>query len=290
MPLEADIVKAYTTHYYTHDPCPSVRNGIIRRLYTAAAEWHIRNRFGYPTESISTAGRLAGPSLLPFRRKCLSLQARARYVRWVPGGRLLDVGCGSGIWLREMRQLGWQVEGVDFDPCAVKVAARAGLRVRLGSLEEQNYPAASFDVVTMNHSIEHVPDPLKTIKECARILKPGGQIALGTPNSESRGHRYFKENWIGLDPPRHLHTFSRQSMRKLMALAGLPNCTIYSVLGEALIYGGFRLRQGWTIDSTAPRMDRWAQFRTRLFDWVELCLIGFRPSMAENMLAVAIKP
>lgn len=291
MPLAEDIVKAYTKHYYTHDRGRTTRPSLLRRIYTVAADCHIRKKFGYPTDFISGRGRLAGMLLTLFPSHSLNLQAQARYIRWVPGGgRILDVGCGSGGWLLQMRQLGWQVEGVDFDPDATEAAAREGLTVRRGSLEEQHYPSETFDVVTMNHSIEHVPDPLKTIKECARILKSGGQLALGTPNNQSRGHRYFKQDWIGIDPPRHLHTFSRQSMRRLLAWAGFPHCTLYPVLGEPLVYGGFMLRQGWTIDSAAPRSNLRAKIRTRLFDLVELCQIGFRPAAAENMLALAVKP
>jgi hypothetical protein len=102
---------------------------------------------------------------------------------------------------------------------------------------------------------------------------PGGQLVLGTPNSQSLGHRFFKEDWIGLDPPRHLHVFSGPSMRRILSLAGLRQNTLHPVLGAALIYGSFMLRQGWTIDSSRSRSNLRAKIRTRFLEWQELCRV-----------------
>jgi SAM-dependent methyltransferase len=156
--------------------------------------------------------------LLPFRRR--QVEAQVRFLHHKPEGRLLDVGCGSGEWLLAMRDLGWEVEGVDFDGDAVQAAAEQGVLVRRGVLEDQHYPAGSFDAVTLNHVIEHVPDPLATLRECARVLRPGGDLVLFTPNNGSLGHRVFGCHWRGLEPPRHLHVFCPESMSALLRAAG----------------------------------------------------------------------
>lgn len=103
-----------------------------------------------------------------------------------------------------MQALGWQVEGVDFDPKGVRNAQAKGLTVHLGDLDRQGYPDDSFDAVAMSHVIEHVPDPSALLRECRRILKPGGRLVVLTPNVASWGHRLYGSDWRGLEPPRRM--------------------------------------------------------------------------------------
>ena len=136
-------------------------------------------------------------------------------------GRLLDVGCGNGRFLAKMRAAGWQVEGTDFDPAAVKhVREQLGVPAHCGDLESAGFPAGSFDVVVLQHVIEHVETPVDLLRECLRILKPGGQLLLITPNVESWGHRRFGPFWRGLEPPRHLCLYSKQTLAELARRAG----------------------------------------------------------------------
>ncbi|MGI0134289.1 MAG: class I SAM-dependent methyltransferase, partial [Candidatus Micrarchaeaceae archaeon] len=133
------------------------------------------------------------------------------------GGRLLDVGCGSGDTIDEMQRRGWNCEGIDFDPETARIAQERGFSVYVGELHAQRYPGDTFDAIVMSHVIEHVPDPLGLFEECRRILKPGGRLIVLTPNGSSWGHQVFGANWLYLDPPRHLHIFTFSSIRKLGA-------------------------------------------------------------------------
>jgi 2-polyprenyl-3-methyl-5-hydroxy-6-metoxy-1,4-benzoquinol methylase len=133
-----------------------------------------------------------------------------------PKGHLLEIGCGSGQILKRMHQMGWQVEEVDFHPSAVENARRKGLEVHLGTLESQSYPNEHFDVIFMSHLIQHVHDPLRFLREGYRILKPGGQLILVTPNNESLGHKSFKETWRGLEVPRHLYLFTLKALENYL--------------------------------------------------------------------------
>jgi len=137
-------------------------------------------------------------------------------------GKLLDVGCGNGYFLAKMRELGWKVVGVEPDGQAVKVAKEHfGFDVYEGSLEEVGFPNDTFDAITMNHVIKHVPNPLSTLKECQRILKKGGKLIVVTPNIESIGHRLFGKAYLHLDPPRHLYLFAPGTLRACAERAGL---------------------------------------------------------------------
>jgi SAM-dependent methyltransferase len=120
-----------------------------------------------------------------------------------------------------MRDLGWACEGVEPDGNSVRVAREAGLEVREGQLADQAYPDARFDAVTLKHVIEHVYDARAVIRECARILKPGGRLVLFTPNPASLGHRRFGKDWRGLEPPRHLLLVTPPVLAGMAREAGL---------------------------------------------------------------------
>jgi methionine biosynthesis protein MetW len=145
------------------------------------------------------------------------LDALAMYLEApASGARVLDVGCGSGKLLPQMRAMGWQAEGIEVDPKAVETAQKRGLPVKLGQLRDLSFPDAHFDAIHMSHVIEHVHDPAALLQECNRILKPGGRLVILTPNTLSYGYRRFGSSWLNLDPPRHLILFNRTNLRRLV--------------------------------------------------------------------------
>src|SRR5262249_36399193 len=139
--------------------------------------------------------------LTPLRRA--AADAMVMYLPWRAGGRLLDIGCGAGRQMALMRALGWAVEGVDFDPEAVATARTRGLEVRVGAPAGRHYPEASFEGVLLRHALEPAPEPLPLLREIRRILRPGGRLAVLTPNAGGLGRRLYGEAWRGLEPPRH---------------------------------------------------------------------------------------
>ena len=105
--------------------------------------------------------------------------------------------------------------------------------------------------MTVNHLIEHVPDPVGLLKECRRVLKPGGRFILGTPNSESFGRLLFKADWRGLEPPRHLYLFCPSSIGMILNMAGFNMASIRSLNSSYMCWHSFLLwsqhfrRNGW---------------------------------------------
>jgi len=151
-------------------------------------------------------------------------------------GRLLEIGCGDGKFLDRMKGCGWTVEGVDFDAQAARAAMENfGIEVKVGRLEEMRYPDDSFDAVTLQHVIEHVFDPVATMREVFRILKPGGTVVVLTPNAGSLGQRTFGTNWRGLEPPRHIQLFTPGTLDFVARKAGLETVRVYSTAVHAWI-------------------------------------------------------
>lgn len=230
LPTSESLSMAYAS-YYTHTEVRQpAKPGLLRRAYRWAKWNYLAQRFGYVK---GPPRLLRWPmawlfALLPLVR-AQAEDEELRQLCAVPGGKLLDVGCGSGLWLASMREHGWEVAGVDFDAAAVSAGTRQGLSLCAGSLEAQRYPDAAFDAVMLNHVIEHTPDPVATLAECRRVLKPGGQFILYTPNVQSLGHRMFGQHWRGLEPPRHLHLFSPESIRAALQQAGFTRTSVRTV-------------------------------------------------------------
>lgn len=289
MPLPEEIGKAYA-NYYTHTVQQSGRRGGgLKQAWLVMKRGYLANQYGYGRESTSPAAKMMGRllHLLPYRRS--NVDVGVRFLSAAPQGRLLDVGCGSGEWLVAMRDLGWQVEGVDFDENAVRLARDNDLLVRCGSLEEQKYPAAHFDAVTLNHVIEHVPDPIGTLKECARILKPGGRLALFTPNTASLGHRLFGSDWRGLEPPRHLHVFCPGSMAALLHRAGFSNFTIATTNTSYVWEFSLRLWTGKMKGDVGFTYRALLRFGTALLTLAEQALLALNPRIGECLAVQAVK-
>ncbi len=136
-------------------------------------------------------------------------------------GRVLDVGCSTGLFLHEMAEHGWQAEGVELSEGAADYARRRfGLAVFTGMLEDAPLADGSFDVVTFWDVLEHVYSPSSTLALAARLLKPGGLLLVHVPNWDSPERPLFGRHWAGWDPPRHLYVFDRASLGGLMEAAG----------------------------------------------------------------------
>jgi 2-polyprenyl-3-methyl-5-hydroxy-6-metoxy-1,4-benzoquinol methylase len=145
--------------------------------------------------------------------------------RYQPGGRLLDVGCGTGIFLAEAQRTGrWQVTGVEPSQAAADYARLVlKLPVLNGALAEveSDLPSASFDVVTLWNVLEHLPEPITDLRRIHRLLRPGGWLIAMIPNVESLAARVFGPYWLGWELPRHLYLFPRQTLQHILISLGL---------------------------------------------------------------------
>jgi 2-polyprenyl-3-methyl-5-hydroxy-6-metoxy-1,4-benzoquinol methylase len=291
MPLEEDIGLAYQS-YHTHEDSPAKHHARSwgRRLAGAVKTGYLARRYGYGADTLSPAARwLGGAAYLDVVRRAW-LDRQVMYLPARPAGRLLDVGCGNGGMMQRLAELGWQAEGVDFDPDAVQQARARGLPVRLGALHHQAYPDEHFDAITMTHVVEHVPDPLALLRESHRILRPGGRLALVTPNADSLGHKLFRDAWRGLEPPRHLHVFQRSALRTLVHRAGFAVLSTSTAIPGAdtilLESQAIRLtRRGHSPGRQPAALRLWAR-GMQLAEWA---LSPLRSDLGEELVLVAQK-
>jgi 2-polyprenyl-3-methyl-5-hydroxy-6-metoxy-1,4-benzoquinol methylase len=180
----------------------------------------------------------------------------------VSPGRLLDVGCGDGERLIKFYSHGWVVEGIDVDEVAVRNAStHTGLNISVGTLESLSLPENSYDAVIMNHVLEHVECPLTQLASSKKLLKSGGYLVIRVPNFNSRGHRFFKEFWRGIEVPRHFFHFTCPSLRRMTAMIGMDGCRVYSdnTNAEIMFTSSFMLSRNIPANEShklgkAPRM------------------------------------
>jgi 2-polyprenyl-3-methyl-5-hydroxy-6-metoxy-1,4-benzoquinol methylase len=136
-------------------------------------------------------------------------------------GKILDIGCGNGRYLSSLKKQGWQTYGIEQNPGASKYARdELHLNVNTGDLLNCKYQNKYFDVITMWHSLEHLYEPLPTLKEIKKILINDGLLVISVPNIDSFVARIFKTYWYGLQLPIHLITFTTDSITKMLESAG----------------------------------------------------------------------
>jgi len=140
---------------------------------------------------------------------------------WVPArARVLDVGCGLGESLEFHRRRGSPAVGIEADANVRRVAEKFGLDIRIGVFQSEMLRGERFDAITLNQVLEHTADPITVIRDLQEHLAPGGRLILTVPNSFGWGAWLFGRRWIHWHVPYHLQFFSRESIRRLVAIVG----------------------------------------------------------------------
>ena len=172
--------------------------------------------------------------------------------RYRKSGRLLDVGSGFGFFVAEMKGKGWEAAGVEISQKALAYARNVlGLTVHSGPLEKVGFSDDHFDAVTGFYVIEHLPFPKAFLKECYRILKPGGLLLLRYPHTtpiKNLLHFFGVKNCL-YDLPAHLCDFSPKIIQECLEKIGFQKCqhsiggyTLPNHLGKrasSILFGSF---------------------------------------------------
>jgi 2-polyprenyl-3-methyl-5-hydroxy-6-metoxy-1,4-benzoquinol methylase len=283
-PVEEDIHKAYQ-NYYTHiDSTPKKKN-ILRKLFNRIQESYLSNKYGYSSSAPKYLKLFL--FLTPLRRSAIDFK-----VMFLPetNGNLLDIGCGSGEFILFMQSKGWNVTGIDSDLKAVQRAQGKGLNVIKGNILDHNFLQESFDAIVLSHLIEHLHNPDKVLSMCKRLLKKGGKLVIATPNIESFGHLVFRQNWRGLEPPRHINLFSIRSLNNLISKLGFEETTIFTIprIAADIFITSSQIKSGQKINikSSVPQI---LKVIASVFAVFESFLNTFLFSIGEEIIVISKK-
>ncbi|MCI0372687.1 MAG: class I SAM-dependent methyltransferase [candidate division NC10 bacterium] len=205
--------------------CATCTNGFLARASAAGAVPESTDWFQRQPEARGILRRRWRVVEKAWRRLLYGGEFEARklrrVLRWRDGGRLLDIGCAKGEFLSVARRH-FDVQGVEVSPTALEWArATLGPRVFGGDLLEAKFPEASFDVITLFSTVEHLAEPVAVLRECRRLLRDGGVLVLKTPNFSSLNRRLLRGGWSGYKLPGHRFFFTPGGITHLFARAGL---------------------------------------------------------------------
>ncbi len=235
---------------------------------------------------------LAKANASPLMRFGFDMIRKRRTPMTAAPGRVLDIGCSNGALLAALRDRGWQVEGIEMDEAAARYARETrGLKVTQGSAEDAlpEMPSDAFDAVTMWHLLEHLHDPVGALEQVRRILKPGGMLMLEVPDYSSPPASWFDVCWFPLDIPRHLYHFTRPTLNKALARAGLRLVDTSGIPSpEALVWSLAAKRQGRPIDFN--RGDSLGFSPVLMALYYPLSWAMARIGKSDHMGAVAVRP
>jgi SAM-dependent methyltransferase len=181
----------------------------------------------------------------------------------IKAGRLLDVGSGTGAFLNEMKQHGWEATGLEPDADARSVAKKVYDVALADSAQLYQLPEDHFDSITLWHVLEHVHDLAKYVQQIKTVLHPNGKLFIAVPNYTALDASIYKEHWAAYDVPRHLYHFSPRSIGLLMEKHGL----------KVLQY-----KPMWYDSFYVSLLS--SKYKTGKTTWLAACWNGFRSNLA----------
>lgn len=136
------------------------------------------------------------------------------------GRIIVDIGCGNGALVEMLIARGWDAQGTEVAPPEHFVSENVRNHISIGEFSQLSFPSETFDVATIWHVLEHLPDPRTYLKELHRTQKQNGLLIIEVPNIDSWQARLTKQNWFNLDVPRHVFHFNPESITRLLEEEG----------------------------------------------------------------------
>jgi 2-polyprenyl-3-methyl-5-hydroxy-6-metoxy-1,4-benzoquinol methylase len=204
-----------TDDYVSHTES---KDSLVNRLYLAVRQWALAQKEKHLEKSLG------------FR------------------GKLLDFGAGTGAFLQHAEQKGWKVWGTEPDQGARQIAHEKGLDI--WAPEDDRLETHRFDVITLWHVLEHLPDLQKDFARLRNMLATKGLLVIAVPNHESWDARLYKDDWAAWDVPLHLSHFRKKDLEKLaqdhgmkvLSIKNMPFDAFYvAMLSEQIRSGKARL-------------------------------------------------
>jgi SAM-dependent methyltransferase len=181
-------------------------------------------------------------------------------------GRLLDIGCGMGLFVKNAVNAGWKAQGIDLDRDMIEYGRKTfGADLSCAMLNE--LPGAYFDVITMFNLLDHLHTPLDFLKEVKRVLKPNGVIYTNLHDAGGWKAKKYQKDWGAYCPPMHLYYYSPHTLEILVNKVGL----------KILMVPGINLKEGIKVilvNDDDPR--KISSFRKKFEKYVYACVQMFK--------------
>ncbi len=222
-PLEADIWKFYPENYQPYQNKENSQNINLSEDKISHEEPFFTILQKIITKNwISLRAELTNPS-----NDDLNKQLQKFYQPSKAGLTLLDFGCGSEVFLNQVRERGWNTIGIDFSPQSVEQVSAHGHQAFLMSPQVwDEIEDESLDCVRINHVLEHLYHPQENLQAIYAKMKPGGMLHIGTPNPYSITSQIFRSRWFSLDCPRHIILYSPALLKKVLTATGFSEVRI----------------------------------------------------------------
>ena len=233
-PTQEEISSFYPKGYYAYTPSERRKP---KRLEQKVFDLVLEQYYGYTHlnkggKKGRLAGRLRKIAAFPFYLRLSLLGKNIKIIPYRGEGRLLEIGCATGEALELFGQKGWTPYGVEMDREAARYASEArGLKVTGGTLGQARFSDSFFDVVYFSHAFEHLPNPMETLREVHRILKPAGRVIVKLPNAASLERAFFRRYWLHWDVPRHYYHFTQDLLKRALKETGFAVETVRYDLG-----------------------------------------------------------
>lgn len=238
MVIQQDLVLCYPPDYSPHTRLRPVAtrdlNATSRRgLLGAPSRWVRRAVVsavrGGPAAAGGLLGRLLALSATIRERAFYGLLPDCCLPHGTRGARALDVGCGTGSMMLRLAQAGWAVEGVEWNERAAQLAADAThATVWTGDFRTLSLPTENYQLVVLDHVLEHISNCAVALQRLYELLAPGGRLVLSYPNPTSWGASCFGSEWFPWDCPRHLVFPAREALRGLAKATGFRTASVRS--------------------------------------------------------------
>jgi len=162
--------------------------------------------------------------------------------KYIPAeGSVLDVGCGMGFFLMEMKKRGYHVDGLEISEYAAGIASeKVDTRIKSGDLADISFKLKQFNIVTFWDVLEHIYDPVESLKRVLRIIKNDGVLVIETLNTSSLTARLLKEKWPLYYPPYHIYYYNQSSMSRLLENTGFRIVKTFPVQTYIKSSSGYR--------------------------------------------------
>jgi 2-polyprenyl-3-methyl-5-hydroxy-6-metoxy-1,4-benzoquinol methylase len=183
------------------------------------------------------------------------VQIMQQYHRSPSAPRYLDVGCSTGFVVEAAQNAGWEAFGIDLNPSAIEFGHARGLNLQNTSLEQCDFPAASFDIISLFDVLEHLPNPKEILSQAMHLLKPGGIVFLYVPNYDSASRILMGKDAHFIWPTHHLNYYTPATISDLLARLGLAVEFLSTEGLDIADYLWWRQDQGHAVEGLEPIAD-----------------------------------